>query len=415
MVNIEICGDYVAVALSYEDDDGDRVRLFVINWKSGFKFSVSEFSKLLLAGHSWLCYPQEIAHPDSPGVVFLTEQLLMNPSVARGSLDVYYLTPMLDENSLSQSTLTLPRIYSLLLPTSGDGKAFIELDAQCSPNTLDNSSTHSTSRQSTRAFLSDPSKAIISLIVVMDVDTNGSWLSDFEIETFHMAVHRQSMVDLIPLDLLRSTEAEHVVPEVAWSDWGPPITRWFLIPDNVAGPPFSVEGQRWVQQCLPRPFPESATQPERIAGLSNIPRPHNTLIGYLYNFNPWTVKLLEQHSTGTLSPVVSRFHSPNPPTSKQQQFPSSSSPTLVLPKEDTAALYLDPPKDVFNSLGAFCEEIIGGLPYVRFEIRGDPDMDQMLLDDRRIVLLKVCGASLELDISFLTLRVSSTVQRFSNN
>jgi len=52
MVNIEICGDYVAVALSYEDDDGDRVRLFVINWKSGFKFSVSELSKLLLAGHS---------------------------------------------------------------------------------------------------------------------------------------------------------------------------------------------------------------------------------------------------------------------------------------------------------------------------------------------------------------------------
>jgi len=52
MVNIEICGDYVAVALSYEDDDGDRVRLFVINWKSGFKFSVSELSKLLLAGNS---------------------------------------------------------------------------------------------------------------------------------------------------------------------------------------------------------------------------------------------------------------------------------------------------------------------------------------------------------------------------
>ena len=113
-------------------------------------------------------------------------------------------------------------MISLDLPALAAHKVIGTFSSRCTPNPTQNSEILIYA-PSTWPFLSDPLAATIVYLITI-VESSG------ECDYIKMVVHRRSLLNLVPLHLLKVTTAAATF--IPWNVWGPPVTRW--LPKKVA-------------------------------------------------------------------------------------------------------------------------------------------------------------------------------------
>ena len=184
-------------------------------------------------------------------LVFLTDDILINPNPFRPSIDIYHIRP----SGSSSPDLRVRLIHSLYLPpllqTTGSRVFISNISCISRPGAA---STFPRFTQQDRPFAPDPANAVIPFVIAAHRE-------DFTRQTFAMVAHRKSLLDLVPWHRLYSDDdpgvpffqglRSNIPPNLcsmqSWDSWGPPVTRWFS--GRHLSTPYitSVSGSRYVQ------------------------------------------------------------------------------------------------------------------------------------------------------------------------
>jgi len=158
--------------------------------------------------------------------------------------------------------------------------------------------------------------------------------------SFILIVHRRSLLSLFPdthsHDALESNA--HSMDVTPWAEWGPPVTRWFNA-DNIP--------TRWItttagQRCVVRA--DALVEPFPIV---------------ILDFNPYNVRRKAR---------------------EQKDKPTSRAWVVT-------------GRDAFSELGMFEERVDSRLPFFVFESMQHFDFDGVLMDEERILGIRVCNFS----------------------
>jgi hypothetical protein len=214
---------------------------------------------------------------------------------------------------------------SLSLPKLAPFRRMGRIICRSEPNPVGRGAS-SAGVQDTRPFNSSPEDALILFnIYVHEPDSTRS---------FSFVVHRNALLALfqstpIPTRVprWRTIAAPRTTTTIKWSQWGPPITRWF----NMTGIP-----TRWI----------TTSHGQRYVFIL----PNRQI--YLLDFNPYSVKRFQQQS-------------------------QSTSAGLRLVQDDT-----------FIS-DSYQENVMGSLPYVECLSHDKFEYDAVLMDEERIIGLEV--------------------------
>ena len=173
---------------------------------------------------------------------------------------------------------------------------------------------------------------------------------------FVMIVHRKALLDLIflPIDrgLRLSASSKRIAfPGLAtpWQLWGPPITRWFYADEFETAFITTTAGQRCVQ------FVSSTRSGSHRSDLMP-----DTIV--ILDFNPWHVKRADY----------------------DQKVRGLGGVVLVGPSHN------EHEANICLSRGAFEEHIQCSLPFVACKVPRKWDYDAVLLDEERILGIRVC-------------------------
>ena len=186
---------------------------------------------------------------------------------------------------------------------------------------------------------------------------------------FVMIVHRKALLDLIFLPFDRGIRSSQSASRIAfpglatpWQLWGPPITRWFYADEFETAFITTTAGQRCVQYV-----PSARNGPHR-ADLTP-----DTIV--ILDFNPWHVKLADY----------------------DQKVSGLGSAVLV----GTGRMAYEHEANICLSRGAFEEHIQCSLPFVACKVPKKWDYDAVLLDEERILGIRVC---LRFSVGLIVLR-----------
>ncbi|KAF9524798.1 hypothetical protein CPB83DRAFT_897597 [Crepidotus variabilis] len=353
-VSIEIVGENLAVLCIFpEEGEGDQDilpqddRLYIFDWQMG-----------KLKGGS---LPVRNA-----GLTFLREDIVLNPNIDRGSLDVYHIPPSSDSLVNSRPTL----VHSLLLPPLLPNRQIIRISCRADPNPTSGGLFPKYTRKE-RPFAHNPEDAItIFTLAIQQLDedgTEGSW------KHFVMLVHRRALLEIVEDSIPRYPGTSKHTRVSPYTSWGPNITRWFAENDFSTGFITTTSGQRCVQYVS-----GSRNRRRGAAGESDgfeamqggegeldPPREPDTI--EILDFNPWHVKL-GRHMGGLVGVGDWLFgvvggRNLLTPTSSMDEHPSN-----VLPRNNT-----------------FKNPVVGRLPYLVSASEEKWDYDAVLLDEERVV------------------------------
>jgi len=266
--------------------------------------------------------------------VFLTADLLLVPNISEHAFQIYHIPP-------SVSSPIRP-ILSLGLPPLADSMMVESIDSQGSPSPTQ-TPKFGKYLPSHLPFLSDPALAII--VFSLAIGENNPGIVTFP-EDFWMVVHRQALLDLVPLGVVRDPNSQAVV--MPWDSWGPPVTRWFCDDDFTAGSSIHPWGQRFVQHVFPYEVTNEGDS--------------DTIT--MYDFNPCRVREVQ----------LSKEH-------------------ILVAREG----HLDDFKiDVFSGdvPGSICRknifrfDIIGKLPYIRYRSSNWPEYETVFIDEERMICVQ---------------------------
>ncbi|KDR78282.1 hypothetical protein GALMADRAFT_224653 [Galerina marginata CBS 339.88] len=227
-LGIEVAGENLAITVVYKDatraarQAGIHAHLFVFNWKTGKSKT----------GSAPIPFPIY-----NSGLVFLREDLLANPDLSTGSIDIYHIPPSSSIPEASEGP-AIRLIHSLLLPPLEVDRFLTSVSCRCSPNPTTGSSLPEFMRKD-RAYTNDPIEAII--LFNFDVFSRDPQA----IKSFAMIVHRKALLKLVPA--VDEIDSEEPVVGQPWESWGPPVTRWFDAESFNTPYITSVSGSRYVQ------------------------------------------------------------------------------------------------------------------------------------------------------------------------
>ncbi|KAF8898015.1 hypothetical protein CPB84DRAFT_1781143 [Gymnopilus junonius] len=202
-IGIDVSEENLAISVVFEHPftRGAASTLCIFNWRTGksktdpLKYRVPVFNTSL---------------------VFLRDDILVNPNSIRNSIDIYYICP---SNSISASDppeKVVRLVHSLSLPTLQTEVYITSISCIARPNMgCESPNIMSTSKP----YTSDPANAVVQFVMCL-IKSNGTR------QTFCMMVHRTALLDLIPLDKIEADVPGASVLQ-AWDAWGPPVTRWF--------------------------------------------------------------------------------------------------------------------------------------------------------------------------------------------
>jgi len=323
----------------------------------------------------------------------------LNPNPEKGSLDVYYIPHLLPATDFDSSRLPdAPLVCSFLLPELSFGRYYQEINASCSPNF--NQADASAAGQSDTPFLPDPKKAVIAVTMLIQLAQDDETDNEDLDNSYQLIIHRHALLGLVHEEWIHSAQVAakwrrfgghdsrrkgHISYHIPWSKWGPQMSRFFdFHPGDFGHFPYSVSGQRHIQCCL-------AGAPVTIAGNSSLPE--HRVIGVLYDFNPYTLKILKQNQERVYCPLTADTH-PQTIGTKISVVGLLNGPVVPheLEEDYQEGLYpeLDHPSNMFHPGETFAEDpVIGRLPYARSYVFGNYEANDLLIDERRVIGLKV--------------------------
>jgi hypothetical protein len=177
-----------------------------------------------------------------------------------------------------------------------------------------------------------------------------------EEQDFVMVVHRKSLLELVPLDLLEGPP--NPLPIVlSWNSWGPPVTRWFG-DDEVSESSISLYGQRFVLLAS-SPLPAGAPATDELEDEDEDAM--DTIA--IYDFNPWHVREVRLHKEFILAAHDS----------------CSDNLRIDIFDGDEA------PGNICSARNLFKFDIIGRLPYIRYSSSNWPDFEDIMIDEERLI------------------------------
>ncbi|KIY49787.1 hypothetical protein FISHEDRAFT_40809 [Fistulina hepatica ATCC 64428] len=316
-LSIEIIGDSLVLILHYTPANGPSPsdEFYVYNWRKGTR-------RLGI----------EALHGTYSSFCFLTENMVFLPNKDNETFEYWSLEPE-----------TPVCIGALQLPTLRPEVRIFLLSCRGEPNPMRAGAwSHSPD-----LFAPRPETAILILnfhFVSMRGDHGSHALS--------LVVHRNSLMDLVPRLSPDTT--------LAWTEWGPPICRWFAM-DNI--------NTRWI----------TTTAGQRLICVPESNDEDSDAAVCICDFNPYNVRRFRH---GSLFPGVHDM--------------SRDIFTLV---DEPETLEAQDRIDVFE------EPVTSELPYLCSRSATLHKFDGVLLDDRRIIGLKVCTHLLS--VRLLTRRQSN--------
>lgn len=225
-------------------------------------------------------------------------------------------------------------IQDLGLPALSSRQLIINIACRSDPNPT--ALTGTTHISPSRPFSNEPDDAII--ILTLDIQP----FDDHGFSSFAMIVHRRAIVNHVMLSNLGLSTTT-----LFWETWGPPVTRWFNTDGETNGLITLTSGQRYVQFGA-----EAREVPSHIR---------------LLDFNPCNVKRM-QHNQGLGRQAHIRV-------------------VGLGDKEEDNVCSVD---------GVFMEDIKSALPYVSCTSTGVYEYDAVLIDEERLLGLRVSNRRLHL-------------------
>ncbi|CAA7261284.1 unnamed protein product [Cyclocybe aegerita] len=320
-ISIEVVGENLALTVVFNQDRAmSSDYLYIFDWKTGR-------SK---------CHPVQIYNI---GLVFLREDILVNPNIVRKSLDIYHIPPS-SLLSLPTASTSVRLLQSLILPSLKLGQRITSISCRSDPNPTANAAFPKYTRP-TRPYANDSSDAIMIMTLEVSPFNRGSS------RNYVMIVHRRALLHLA-ISALPRKSGKGLLNLVAWDTWGPPVTRWFNADDFSTVFITATSGQRYVQLT-----PSERGHPRG----SNIPLPRDTI--HVLDFNPWHVHL-----------------------ARRNPDPRELIVGVVDPKEGEK----EREENICHAHEAFAQDIVGRLPYVRCTSEEKWEFyEAVLMDEERIL------------------------------
>ncbi|KAF9524773.1 hypothetical protein CPB83DRAFT_860677 [Crepidotus variabilis] len=390
-VNIAISGENMAIAVvTSATKQGDRDVMVILDWKKGEqkgnRFKATDVS-----------------------LTFLREDILVTANSLRGSLDVYQIPssaeialnppePPRSPDPLQSTPDYLPPvrvrvIHGFSLPPLSPGWIISSIESSSTPGATPGQ-TLPKSLSKLQGYTDHPKQAIMVLIINTEEQGNPA-----NKHRFHMIVHRQALVDLVPKDKL--SEYENVVEKlkkrkerlsdisaamaavglanqgetedystgpyymfVPWASWGKEVARWFDADGYVGGFGAISYGQHYVQYEIEEGLEEEQAE--------------NTGKGVIHilDFNPYSVRRAWQ---GLGSPQL--FRGPVCTVS----IVGIASQKVEQPEENDDGATWEHGENMCDSRGVFVNPLVGRLPYIRVTANNKYDYDGLLINEHSVI------------------------------
>jgi len=165
------------------------------------------------------------------GFAFLDEDVIITTDSDWNCLHIYHIPP-----TGSLEDLEVRLVHSLELPPIREQHFISDFLCRSSPNPSSRLSYVNRKTVDIPSYLPDPASAIIIFYMeAVDEETVedqfhniGREEEPYTSDEFAMIVHRQSLLNLLPLDhTTNGSGIRNILEPIPWSDWGPPISRWF--------------------------------------------------------------------------------------------------------------------------------------------------------------------------------------------
>ena len=334
-VLIEVVGDFLGLLITFpQARDGNEDNFFLVRWKRGEVHSMS-------LPELWLI-PQSPEWGAYSSFAFLLQDTLVFSDTTQNVLRIAKI--VIDNNE----TPRLVPLCVLHLPPLNRHASVVHISCRTEPNPA-GSCPPASSAPSDRPFREKAEDAIIMFAVYIDhhvLDTG----------RFTFVVHRRALLGHVPAahhacaPFCSAPEPALPLVHVPWSAWGPTATRWFV------GDPSSMA---WI----------TTTTGQRIVTLeARTPTPI-----VVRDFNPYTVR-----ATRALAAANGGSRQGN----WSMQLPNGNWKTLKVKDSVLAAGPL------------FKEDVRSSLPYVETVTQGEYHYDGVMMDDERILGVKVRFESL---------------------
>ncbi|KIL54198.1 hypothetical protein M378DRAFT_134515 [Amanita muscaria Koide BX008] len=297
-----IVGDHLALIVQSLDDNVPD-KLFIFDWKTGCKRLQHETTGYV--------YSESL---------FLSPEILLVPNLILSHFEVWHLPP---SNPSPRSPV---QILALQIPAISHDYSLIRINCHGAPNPF----LHSMPYFPPRPFFPSPANSIISADLYLESHQPIGGVTSQKSCTIVMP--RRALLDAIQ----------------KWADWGPPISRWFLL-DNPL----------WIW----------CSTGQRFAFLS--PHPHDRSKEML------SVADFNQHNFPRTTDMMAPLRGEGKNRGANDNHEKGNE------KVEEGEL------ERFDHEGAFSEDVYMGLKCVVYHASGQYDFDGVFMDEERLLGLKL--------------------------
>ncbi|KAM6499995.1 hypothetical protein JOM56_005503 [Amanita muscaria] len=310
-VSPTIVGDNIALVVHSKDDTVSD-KLFIFDWKTGHK-------RLQHA-------TTENAYSD---LIFISPEILLVPNFVQSHFEVWHLPP-------SHPNPKPPvQILALQIPAISSDYSLVSITCDGEPNPF----LHSRPYLPHRPFFPSPEN---SIIVASLRFSSTSLFQRRRYASYTLVMHRRSSTT--------SSKSQCSFLQVKWTDWGPPISRWFQV------------------KAIQAQFITSFGQ--RCAFLFPNPRDRRKTIVSVVDFNP--------HNVRRNAEMEMRLRG-----GEGEDNGGNGNNEEGKEEEDEDEL------EILDHEGVFSEEVYMGLKGVVYHAPDEYDFNQLLMDEERLLGLKV--------------------------
>ena len=350
-LRIEIVGDFLILLVIFEERSGNENMFVLVRWKKGETYSVGVTTHPTAITYI-LCQLRSPAWGTCARFSFLSQDTLVISNLIQNTLEVAKIVTSCDD---------IPHLVPLCvlhLPPLNRGASPRRIFSRTEPRPT-GSSPVTTPPPSDRPFRDKGEDAIIIFNILY------RHFSGMDRLTF--IVHRRALLAHIPAEHracvpFSSPPGPTPTPvQVPWSEWGPTVTRWF-------------EGDNTSTCFITRAAGQRAVTLENMTPTPIIVR----------DFNPYAVR-----AARALAPTNGRLKQGN----WSKELPNGNQMTLNV--EDR----------VLTAGSIFKEDVRSSLPYVEIMTQSEYDYEGVVIDDERIMGLKVCFEVVDLCICCIDLRL----------
>ncbi|KDR68945.1 hypothetical protein GALMADRAFT_256419 [Galerina marginata CBS 339.88] len=347
IITIEISGQNLAVVVMFVVTEA---LMYVFNWRTGARTEKLD--------------PIPVVNP---GLVFLRDDILLNPQLETNSINIYHIPTSASERVGLVQTLQFPQFNPAF------GISYVACRGDPSPTTDGlfprNSPAH-------RPYTNNPEEAIIVFTlqvtgVTDDIDDDDDDDLGLIESSFVMVVHRKALLNLLPASL----DTAFSISAVPWESWGPPITRWLGVHHRSISFITISSGQRLVEFRSSR----GGGEDERNDDI------------HILDFNPWHVKLAQARGSAeskkSITTVIGGGSLPRTTTellsgSSTEEDPATTSDIT----SNEGNVRQENPENVYPRGNAFVNDVVSRLPYVRcMSTERWESYDSVLIDEERLI------------------------------